>query len=295
MKFQIKSIVLILLLASIALPTLGVFAQEGTNTTREVSLTEVQINEAFRLDNPRLQRVSDLSVDLQPGVVNITTTFALRRADPITTTTSIVPTLDEGNILWVVTGIVVDDEEFASDEVIDMLNTFIQNSWRQYFREETGRFAVTAIEITDTEINYTLEGPLRPDVPGQTNTLILTEQQINETYRLQNPPGLRLENVSIDLQPGQAVVNAQATIRETTLTASMTVAPYIEDNRVLWSVTSFVVEDTAVPQDVIDRVNQALVNSWQHYIRLQTGQGRVESVEITDETITFTLIARRGN
>jgi phage terminase large subunit-like protein len=126
---------------------------------------------------------------------------------------------------------------------------------------------------------------------AQGRTVTVTEDQINSSFAVTNNPRRRVNDVYVDLQPGQAVISATITVRNgsswdtvTTLTPSVSSA-----GRVTWTATSVTVNGQAASQEVITQVNASIASSWRNFVRNQVGSGRVASMVIDDSDIVFTL------
>ena len=148
------SIVRKILLGSILVVVLGVlavpvFAQDNTRT-----LTEQQINSAYRVTNPARRSITNVHVDLQPGQVVISATLTYRRGNPIQTSTVLVPSVSNGRIYWTVTSATANGQP-ASAELLAQINTSITTSWRNYVRQQAPTGRVSGIEITDTDLTVT--------------------------------------------------------------------------------------------------------------------------------------------
>jgi hypothetical protein len=153
-----KMIVLIVAMFATALMAVPTLAQREFSRT----LTEQQINESFRVENPRRARLSNVSVDLQPGQTQVSATYTSRRVslDVVATMT---PYIDGGRIYWTVTDVVTTDGQEASDELLAQINEAIEASWRNYIR---GQFdgIVDSIIVTDTDL--TITGTTRGEPSG---------------------------------------------------------------------------------------------------------------------------------
>ncbi|MFW5690937.1 MAG: hypothetical protein ACOCXZ_00435 [Chloroflexota bacterium] len=299
----LTSLMLLALLAVLALPA---FAQTGSTTEASTRVfTAEQINESFRLQaSPRL-RFSDESVDLQPGQVVVNATLTLRRGEPMAVTSTYVPSVSEGDVLWVLVAASVDDAD-ASDAVVDAINEVIANSWRRYFRQQLDRFSVSAIVIDDNAITVTGTRNPRPDdrplddyvdVVDGVATLVLTEQQINDTYRVTNPRGSRIDSLLVDLQPGQAVIYATLTLTRIDERYDVLViaVPVISDGSLTWTTTGAAVNGETLPTEVLTQIDNILAQSWRRYIKVQYGSGTVTDVVITDDLLTITYeLPERG-
>jgi hypothetical protein len=131
-------------------------------TERTLTLTEEQINDAYTITNPRGRRISNASVDLQPGQVVVSYDFTVRgrRGQPdnvYAVQSTLVPSVSDGRIYWTVTSSATNGEP-VSDELLAQINAAFSSSWRVFLREQAPAGRVTGITITDTElvITYTV-------------------------------------------------------------------------------------------------------------------------------------------
>jgi hypothetical protein len=143
------SLLLLVVLAAMAIPA---FAQSSTRTK---TVTEEQINSAYRVGNPYRSRVSNISVDLQAGQVVISSTHTFRN-NTYDTVAVITPSISNGRVTWTVVSATANGEE-ASAELLAQINASITSAWRNYIRNQVGQGRVTDVTITDTDITYMLE------------------------------------------------------------------------------------------------------------------------------------------
>lgn len=119
-------------------------------------------------------------------------------------------------------------------------------------------------------------------------TITITEDQINNSFRVNNPVGRRISNVHVDLQPNQAVITASWTNRNTTYAIAATYVPRVSSGRVYWTVTSMTANGQPASADLITQVNNSISASWYNFVRQQAGAGRFTAITISDTAITLT-------
>lgn len=131
------------------------FAQDDASTTTETrTFTEDEINDSFRVNNPRRARISELSVDLQDNAATVTATANFRSDETVVITTTYVPYIENNRIFWTVTAISTDNGFEASDDQIEAVNNAIERSWRSYIKSLTpGR--VVDLDITGDALTVT--------------------------------------------------------------------------------------------------------------------------------------------
>jgi hypothetical protein len=122
-----------------------------------------------------------------------------------------------------------------------------------------------------------------------TRTVTITEDQINDSFRVNNPVGRRISNVSVDLQPDQAVVSATWSTRRESSAVVATYAPSVSNGRVSWTVVSITVNGQPASASLLTQINNSISASWYNYIRNQAGSGRITAVTVSDTDITFTI------
>ncbi|MEL6148367.1 MAG: hypothetical protein AAFR56_02000, partial [Chloroflexota bacterium] len=122
MMFRTLTISIIVAIAA-ALFAVPAFAQEdGSTETGSKTITEQQINDSYRVNNPRRARVTDLNVDLVSDAAVVTAVYEFRNGETATTTTTYVPSVVDGRVYWDVTGIVIDGGENISDDLLEQIN-----------------------------------------------------------------------------------------------------------------------------------------------------------------------------
>ncbi len=123
------------------------------------------------------------------------------------------------------------------------------------------------------------------------NPIIITEDDINNSFRVTNPPNRRVTDLSIDLQPGVAVHSYTYTIRAprggatTSFAIVATLTPSVTNGRIYWTLTGATVDGQPASQDMINQINAVLTSSWRNFIRTNARPGRVTSVTITDTEV----------
>ncbi|MBI5928355.1 MAG: hypothetical protein HY862_03550 [Chloroflexi bacterium] len=145
---MIVTLVLVGILALLAVPALAAGSRTKT-------ITEDTINSSYRVSNPYRSRVSNLSVDLQPDQVVVSSTHNFRNAsyDVVTTLT---PTVSNGRVTWTVLSATSNGEAVSAD-LLAQINASITSSWRNFIKNQAGSGRITSIVITDTDITYTIE------------------------------------------------------------------------------------------------------------------------------------------
>lgn len=285
-------LVLVVMLAGLVVPA---YAQQEART---LTLTEQQINESYRVTHSPRRSVTDVYVDLQPDQVVISAVITLPQGEPMGTATTLLPSLENGRVFWEVLTVMVDGEE-ASEALVTQINAAIASSWRNYFRRQAGTGRVLDIALTDEALTLTYQdraqtgnppgGEGRPPVPPG-GEVTLTEQQINESYRVTHSPRRSVTDVHVDLQPGQAAIDATITLRgHEPVATTTTLVPSIENGRLFWAAVSVVADGEPASDELVAQVNAAITSSWITYFKRQAGPGRIQEMTISEDAITFTL------
>jgi ABC-type transport system substrate-binding protein len=145
--------IFIILTVVVALAALAVPAFAQGTTTRTV--TEDQINASYRVTNPVYRSVTNAHVDLQAGQAVISATFTYRRTGSFEGEAVLVPTIRNGRVYWSVVSATQDGVP-VSDELLNQINASIATSWRNYVREQLPAGRVTAVDISEDAITFTL-------------------------------------------------------------------------------------------------------------------------------------------
>jgi hypothetical protein len=147
----IRKIFVILTVAALGLLVVPTFAAD----TKTVTITEATINATYRVTNPARRSVSSKSVDLQPGKVVVSYSVTYPKKPTVQVIKTFVPSIQNGRVYWSVTSVTRNGSEISAD-LLKQINTEIETSWINYFKQKAGTGHVSAIEITDTAINLTL-------------------------------------------------------------------------------------------------------------------------------------------
>src|SRR5690606_7971612 len=130
--------------------------------TGTLTYTEAQINASYRVTNPARSALTNVTVDLKAGAVDIYATHTMRRSGVSTdTVTQLVPTVSaDGSIDWTVVSITTTSGEALSADVIATVNQIIANSWANYWGGRTYRYDITGVLVTEDSISvdYVLTG-----------------------------------------------------------------------------------------------------------------------------------------
>lgn len=123
------------------------------------------------------------------------------------------------------------------------------------------------------------------------NPIVITEDQINESFRVSNPPSRRWTDVAVDLQSGQVVISGNLTLRAplgqgtTSYAVSAIFTASVSSGRIYWALDSATANGQPATQQLITQINNSIASSWRNYIRTNARSGHFTSVNITDSQI----------
>ena len=134
--------------------------------------------------------------------------------------------------------------------------------------------------------------------PNAVATLTFTQTEINNWFRVNNPPNPHLTDVLVDLQSangGQVVITAVYTYFAqhgglTSVILRVTTVPEIVNGHVIWVVTSATANGKPVTADQMAVINRYLMEAWHRWVSNHLPDADFTHVAITDSTITFTFI-----
>jgi hypothetical protein len=92
-------------------------------------------------------------------------------------------------------------------------------------------------------------------------TITITEAEINQSKRVTNPTRYTVSNVYFDLQPGQVVVTATYTPRNSTLPAYATISTWsvaVVSGRIEVTLVSASANGKALPNDLLTAINAGI-------------------------------------
>lgn len=128
-------------------------------------------------------------------------------------------------------------------------------------------------------------------------TYTITEQDIN-AYRLPSSIRRFVSNVSVDLQPDQAVVTARITYGRLTVNTASVWQPVISNGRLSWRAVSATVDGVPLSAEQLATLNntvrRAIEDAVRRYLDSRIRRSyRVESVQITDSEVIVTVTFNR--
>lgn len=124
----------------------------------------------------------------------------------------------------------------------------------------------------------------------KTVTVTVSEADINSSYRVTNPPRRTISDVVVDLQDGQAVINATFTGANTgAIAVSVTLVPTVSNGRVTWTVSEATANGQAASADLLKQINTSISTAWRNYWKGQV-TGKVTAFTISEDNVTWTKV-----
>lgn len=242
-----------------------------------VTFSEVQLN-AILLElntNPN----AALTVDLQQGQMVLILNGVDRNRNAYTITLTLVPAVANGQLELNPTQLTLNDltldiDNPAAADTIGDVDSF--------FSEQVGGGAVQSMIITDSELTlfWINADPDAPALVLRDNLLSLTytEASLNQLPSVTTPTDPLTSAVTIDLRPGQAVIDVMRTAEPTNVV--FIISPAVANNRVTWQIESQANSSTSTAS--------AFLAVWRGYVESTYSNSSMVNAIITDNAITFT-------
>lgn len=150
------------------------------------------------------------------------------------------------------------------------------------------KFLVLVFAVLALAVPFVAQAQDTTSVP---NPIVITEQRVNESFFVTNPPSRRWDNLSADLQSNQVYITGDLTFRgrrgqpSTTYAITATITASVTNGRIYWSLLSATADGQPASDEVITAINQSVVNSFRNFVRSHMRVGRVTSLTITDADI----------
>lgn len=127
----------------------------------------------------------------------------------------------------------------------------------------------------------------------KTVTVVLSETDINSSYRVTNPVRRTLSEVYVDLQTGQVVITATYTAPNVSpIPVSVTLVPTLSNGRVTWAVSAATANGKPASADLLTQLNKSISSSWRSYWKSQN-PGKVTAFSISADSLTWTKVTTR--
>lgn len=145
--------------------------------------------------------------------------------------------------------------------------------------------------------------PLASVSAATARTVTITEQQLNNAYRLRPLPHVRVSNVYADIQEGQVEVTATLTLENGEVYHVAGVfTPVVESGRIHWTLVSATVngepmtpEQQRIVGQIMDRASAPTLRTvvLRHIARHRFGPYTVTSVALSNDTMTIEVETAR--
>lgn len=147
---KIVSLVVLLAMSVVLLGGSATPASAATET-KTLTITEAEINAAYRVTNPRRRSITNVSVDLQEGQVAINATITFPEKGPYNTVTVITPVLRGGALYWKLASATVNGKP-VPPEVLAVINSSIFFKWQQTVQAILVRRIVRSFKVNTVTI-----------------------------------------------------------------------------------------------------------------------------------------------
>ena len=119
-------------------------------------------------------------------------------------------------------------------------------------------------------------------------TKMISEETINDSYRVSNPWRRSVSDLSVDYQADQVDISATMTFRRGAAHETViTLVPAVTNGRVTWTVDEALIDGEPASGDLLTQINDSIASSWINYVKAHGPSGRIVAVEITDDALTL--------
>jgi hypothetical protein len=264
------------------------------DTSVSLTFTEAYYNALPGVQNPPGGQLSDVYVNFQPGQVTISGTYTPRNGPTAPLIMTAVPTLFNGLVTWTVTAMQVNNAPLDA-QALGQMNDDIAGSWRMFFTGLYRAGALANLILTEDTVTLTWDSSVQNEVGFDvfTGSIIVTEEYINNTYRVTHPRGYSINNVVVDLQPGQVVINANLNLNNGNVLVQRTVfVPSVENGMILWTIAEATLDGEPLDPAIIARFNESVIGWWNWLVWSQVSDYTFTNVRITDTQIEISARGR---
>lgn len=117
-------------------------------------IEEQYLNSAYRVTDPPTYRITDETVDCQPGQVVVSANLNLNNGTILQQVTTFVPSIENGVVIWLVSAVTLDGEPL-DPAIIDRFNEAILGWWNGVLWGQLGDYQATNVTVTDTQVEIT--------------------------------------------------------------------------------------------------------------------------------------------
>jgi hypothetical protein len=226
--------------------------------------------------------------------LTVTATRAELNGTPQAISVTLVPVLNSGTVTWWVKTMSVAGVAENSMNVGQM-NDDIASSWRLFFTGLYHPGQLSNLVLSDTTLALTWDGSLNNQLANQSGTggMVITEDFINQSFRVTHPQSYTITGVHVDLQPGQAVISANLNLSSgKVLAEQVTFMPTVSDGVLFWIVSAATLDGQSLDPAIIARYNDAVTAFWSSAVWSQVADYAVTRVTITDTEIDVAIVKR---
>jgi hypothetical protein len=282
---------LILVIGLFMALVLPVHAQETPFDS--ATLTEAFINAQIQAHQQPGSELTNLYIDLQPGLIVISGTTTGNQG-ALELSLSLAPSVTNGRLDLQATAITIGGLELdltqwtqsgGGADTADDLQALISGS------AQGGQLESIVVTDSDLTVTWRRADPNAPALALVDNALSLTatESYVNSLPAMTNPANPDLSDLHMDFQPGQATFTATRTLADgSQVPVTITFVATVYNGLATWSVQAMIVGDTPADDLEVGQVNDDIVGSWRVFFNGLYRSGQLESIVLTDTTITLT-------
>ncbi len=264
------------------------------DNTLSMTITQDYVNGLPHVANPPDPRLENMSVDFQPGQMAITATRLEADGTPVPLSVTVVPTNYNGSAAWSITAMTVGGTAQDATQ-IGQMNDDLAASWRLFFSGLYRSGRLSSIILSEDTLTLTWDNDLDTPIAFKpaTTSLIVTEEAINNSFRVQNPVDYSISSVVVDLQPDQVLLTANLNLPSgKVLVEQVTFEPLLKNGFIFWEVTAASLDGTPLDPAIIDRFNEGVINWWGAALWEEFSAYAVSGVHISDTQIEISARAR---
>jgi hypothetical protein len=259
-----------------------------------MTVTQDYVNGLPHVANPPDPRLENMSVDFQPGQLVITATRLEADGTPVPLSVTAAPTTYNGVAAWSITAMTIGGTVQDASQ-IGQMNDDIAASWRLFFSGLYRSGQLYKIVLSEDTLTLAWNSDLANPIAFQpsTTSLTVTEEAINNSFRVQNPVDYSISNVVVDLQPDQVFLTANLNLPSgKVLVEQVTFEPLLKNGFILWTVTAATLDGTPLDQAIIDRFNEGAINWWNAALWEEFSDYTVSGIHINDAQIEISARQR---
>lgn len=125
---------------------------------------------------------------------------------------------------------------------------------------------------------------------AEEQTKVITEAEVNESFRATNPIRRGVTNTSVDIQEGQAVISYTLTRRAGSADVTATYTATAVDGDIVWTLIDLDINGAGANESAVERINQSLAAALWRTVKAQYQFFTVTDVTLGGDAITITYI-----